>query len=150
MSADIKSVLPPFDPKASLPRTPPAPSAADKPRNQIPRIPANLMAPYIVHGVRPPVFRTRDLYTKAGLIDLAFKEHPLMRIGNLFGLKNQIAYKLIIGEQLAEAGSDLTDDVLSIASTGDSAEAKVLQQAIIDEAFESYGDEGGGGPVGIK
>jgi hypothetical protein len=150
VSAEISSVLPPFDPKESLPRPSRAQAEADKPRNQIPRLPANVMERYVVHGARPPVFRTRDLYTRAGLIDLAFKEHPLLRIGNFFGLKNQVAYKVIIGEQLAEARSDLTDDVLAIAGAGDPEEAKVLQQAILDEAFEGYGDDGGGGPVGIK
>jgi hypothetical protein len=150
ISAQITSVLPPFDPKESLPKLAPAPDESDKPRNKIPRLPANLMLPYIVHGVRPPVFRTRDLYTKQGLIELAYKEHPLMRIGNFFHLKDQVAYKVIIGEELARDRADLTEEALAFASVGDGSEVKVMQQAIIDESFEGYGDDMGGGPVGIK
>jgi hypothetical protein len=48
-----------------------------------------------VRESRLPEFRTRDLYTKAGLIELSFKEHPGLRIGNFFNLNAKIAYDMM-------------------------------------------------------
>lgn len=107
----------------------------DKPRNQIPRLPMVTMQKYVVREARMPVFRTRDLYTKAGLIALSFKEHPGLRIGNFFNLNADIAYETIIEEQLAADREDIINLTFAMAAGGDTQETGVMQQALIDDGF---------------
>jgi hypothetical protein len=109
----------------------------DKPRNQIPRLPVEMMQKYVVRESREPVFRTRDLLTKAGMIDLAFKEHPGLRFGNFFNLNAPAAYDRAIREQLAASRSDLADDTFAMAAGGDPSEEAVMQQDILDASFSA-------------
>jgi hypothetical protein len=119
----------------------------DKPRNQIPRLPAEMMQRYVVRESRLPVFRTRDLLTKAGLIDLAMKEHPGLRIGNFFNLNAPDAYDRAITEALAESRRDLADLAFAMAVGDDTAAAEAMQQDIIDASFAKQTQVGA---VGIK
>jgi hypothetical protein len=109
----------------------------DKPKNEIPRLPMSLMSRYVVRGARLPVFRNVDLYTKEGLIDLSFKEHPGLRIGNIFNLNSGIAYQAALSDQRMSDRKDLTDTAYAMAVGGDSSEAEVLQNSIIDESFRA-------------
>jgi hypothetical protein len=109
----------------------------DKPRNHIPRLPAEMMPKYVVRESRAPVFRTRDLLSKEGLIDLAFKEHPGLRLGNFFNLNAPAAYDRAIREQLAASRSDLADDTVAMAAGGDLSEVAVMQQDILDASFSA-------------
>jgi len=138
IAADISLGMPVYSPELNLPKS--DASAADlrdidKPKNQIPRLPVVMMQKYVVRESRLPVFRTRDLYTKAGLIELSFKEHPGLRIGNFFNLNSKAAYDMIIDEQLFAARQDLVDTVFAMAAGGDPQEVDVMQQAILDSAF---------------
>ena len=92
------------------------------------------MQGHVVHEPRLPVFRTRDLCTKAELVDLAFKEHPGLRIGTLFNLNAVVAYDMIMNERLFSARQDLVDTTLAMVARGDREEISVMQQAILDEA----------------
>jgi hypothetical protein len=150
VSAEIASGLPGYRPEP----TPKAGGAhadardADKPRNQIVRLPLEVMRRYVVRERRLPVFRPLDLYTEKGLIDLSFKEHPGLRIGNFFNLNAPLAREMFIKEQLLAARDDLTDTAHAMAVGGDGSEGEAFQQAIIDESFEAGAGEGG--PVGLK
>jgi len=141
ITAEISLGLPAYSPEILAPSGG-SPTAdlrdIDRPKNQIPRLPVSLMKKYVVRESRLPVFRTRDLYTKAGLIDLAFKEHPGLRIGNFFNLNAKVAYEIIIEEQLYAARQDLVDTVLAVAAAGDAEEVGVMQRAIIDESMMSW------------
>ncbi len=150
VSAEISSGLPGYrpepTPKAGAPRA--DAREADKPKNQIVRLPMEVMRRYVVRERRLPVFRPLDLYTEKGLIDLSFKEHPGLRIGNFFNLNASIARDMFIKEQLLAEREDLTDLAHAMSLGGDGSEGGAVQQAIIDESFEGSG--GDGGPVGLK
>jgi hypothetical protein len=141
----ISAGLPGYSPPLMAPKS--ADQRADKPKNQIPRLPVEEMARYIVHGKRLPTFRTMDLYTKRGLVELSLKEHPGLRIGNIFGLNNGIAYETAIREAMFADRMDIVDTTLAMAVGGDKGEAEAMQQALIDESFEN-GEQVG--PVGLK
>jgi hypothetical protein len=141
VAADISLGMPAYSPELSAPKL--GASAADlrdidKPKNQIPRLPLVMMQKYVVRESRLPVFRNLDLYTKAGLIDLSFKEHPGLRIGNFFNLNAKVAYNMIKDEELFAERQDLADTVLAMAVDGDTEEARLMQKAISDESFRSY------------
>jgi hypothetical protein len=149
VSADIETSLPKFRQEADRPPDSELPDLRnfDKPRNQIPRLPANLMSKYVVRGDKVPVFRTRDLYTKAGLVDRSFKDHPGLRIGNLFGLNRNVAYEAFLEDERKGKMRDLDDTALAFAVGGDPDEAKM----ILEETGDSFiRDVDESGPVHIK
>jgi len=145
ITKDISAGLPGYSPPLMVPKS--ADQQADKPKNQIPRLPVEEMARYVVHGKRLPTFRTMDLYTKRGLVELSLKEHPGLRVGNIFGLNNGIAYETAIREAMFADRMDIIDTTLAMAVAGDKGEAEAMQQALIDESFEN-GEQVG--PVGLK
>lgn len=150
IAAEIASKMPAYTPAVSAAKSGgPEVDLRDleKPKNQIPRLPVQMMQRYVVHAARVPEFRPRDLYTKAGLIDMSFKEHPGLRIGNFFNLNAPAAYERIINEQLFAARQDLVDTVIAMANGGDEEEAVLMQQDIIDASFSSGWQQGS---VGIK
>jgi hypothetical protein len=151
ISKDISAGMPAYMPAALQP-TPGAAvlnvSDIDKPKNQIPRLPVEVMSRYVVHGSHLPVFRRKDLYTKAGLIDLSFKEHPGLLVGNFFNLNAATAYETVMNEELFAAKMDLAETANAMAIGGDSSETGAVQEAMGEESFESAG--GQGGPVGVK
>lgn len=148
--ADITSGMPAYNRGPSIPEAP-APDVdlrdVEKPRNQIPRLPVEMMQKYTVHEARPPEFRAVDLYTKAALTDLSFKEHPGLRLGNIFNLNAKAAYGAIRDELRSANRQGLVDTTLAMAVGGDTEEARLMQQAIIDEDFLTAGKDG---PVGFK
>jgi hypothetical protein len=145
ITKDISGGLPGYSPPLMALKS--ANPQADRPKNQIPRLPVEEMSRYVVHGKRLPTFRTMDLYTKRGLIELSLKEHPGLRIGNIFGLNNGIAYQTAIREAMFADRMDIIDTTLAMAVGGDKEEAEAMQQALIDESFEN-GEQVG--PVGLK
>jgi hypothetical protein len=150
MAANISVGMPAYSPEPSAPKI--GFSAADlrdsdKPKNQIPRLPLEVMQKYVVREPRPLSLRRRDLYTTAGLIDLSFKEHPGLRIGNIFNLNAKAAYNKIMDEERFADRQDLVDTTVTMAMTGDSEEMRLMQQAILDESFMSWEHDG---PVGIR
>ena len=83
IGADLAASLPAYSPPSGA-TTAGDLREKDKPRNQIPRIPIEMMQKYVVHEDRVPVFQPLEFYTKVGLTALSFKEHPGRRIGNFF------------------------------------------------------------------
>lgn len=136
IDAEIARGLPAFreagaDVAEAKPREP------DRPRNQIPRIPTTLMPRYVVRESRLPVFRNLDLYTPAGLAELSFKEHPGLRFGNLFNLNAKFAHDLIVDEELRAEREDLMDTARTMAIEGDREDARLMQEALVEQAFLS-------------
>jgi hypothetical protein len=140
IAADMNAQMPGYSP--GQPR-----AAADKPLNEIPRIPAEVMARYVVHEKRVPAFRERDLYTKAGLVELSLKEHPGLRVGNLFNLNAPAAYGMYLDEQERSERADMEDTAYAMAVGGDVAEAKDILDAV-GGTLDMNEDHSG--PVGIK
>jgi hypothetical protein len=122
-------------------------SDSDKPKNTIPRLPLSTMSRYMVHGTRPPQFRDRDLYTRAGLIDIAMKAHPGLSVGNIFNLNAAAAYEMFLEQERLSKMGDLEETAEAMAIGGDPAEAKLIQDATA-EAF--IRDEDNSGPVHMR
>jgi hypothetical protein len=151
VNAAITAGLAPYDPGVSSPKMEMAPKAqaSDKAKNEMPRLPPEMMSRYVVHGARLPVFRTRDLYTKDGLIDLSFKAHPGLRFFNFFGVNNGLAYEAAINDAKMEGRADLVDTAYAMAVAGDPSEGQVVQEEIINESFSAATQSGpvGGSPA---
>ena len=147
LSANMTASMPKYQPKPAHPSPSPDLRDIDKPKNEIPRLPVAVMSRYLVKGDKVPVFREQDIYTTSGLIDLSFKRHPGLRIGNIFNLNAGIAYEMIKDDERLGAIDDLKDTAYAMAVGGDPAEAK----AILDATGEVFiRDEDNSGPVGIK
>jgi hypothetical protein len=138
VSAEIASGMPSYkavDGAAGAAAADTSASDAEKPRNLIPRLPVEVLRKYEVRESRIPVFRTRDLYTEEGLTELSFKEHPGLRIGNIFNLNAPAAHERIVAEQLFAARLDLVDAAFAMASGGDTHEIEAMRQDIIEDGF---------------
>jgi hypothetical protein len=147
IEADLHAQMPAYSPPPAQPAAFANPRADDKPLNQIPRIPAEVMSRYVVHEKRVPVFRERDLYTKAGLVELSLKEHPGLRVGNIFNLNAPAAYGMYLDEQERSEKADMEDTAYAMAVGGDVAEAKDILD-MVGGTLDMNEDHSG--PVGIK
>lgn len=136
--------------------TPPTPSPSptpevqdmqevDKPKNEIHRLPT-----YVVRETRPPIFRARDLYTQTGLIDLYFKNHPGLIIGNVLGLNSAAAFDMYQDDLRQANMDDLKDTAHAMAQGGDTAGASYILQQSQDTYMRGGGtwDWSATGPVG--
>jgi len=119
----------------------------DKPRNKIVRLPVNMMEKYVVRGDRVPVFRNRDLYTKEGLIDLGFKDHPGLLIGNFFGLNKAAAYDAFLQDEHVAWNHEMADTAFAMAAGGDFEEAKTILSFTDSSAYRDL-DTSGPIPMG--
>jgi hypothetical protein len=136
VAADLASGMPKYAPPTPTPATTAEPQDMrdiDKPRNEIRRLPQ-----YVVRESRPPVFRNRDLYTTEGLVNLSFKSHPGLRIGNflsdILGNNSEIAYQMYLDDQRLANIDDLADTARAMARGGDKAESEY----ILKESQETY------------
>jgi hypothetical protein len=72
----------------------------DKPRNQILRLPAQMLPPYIVEENRLPKLKERDVLTFKGRRELAFKRRPGLRFLSLpIPLLNNVGIALFMLEE---------------------------------------------------
>jgi hypothetical protein len=143
VAAALTEGLPKYSPPTPTPQTAAEPQDLrdiDKPKNEIPRLPK-----YVVHERRPPVFRDRDLFTDSGLLDLSFKSHPGLNVGNVLGLNEGPARQMIYDDMRQKNIEDLNETAYSFAQGGDPAEAQSILSATQD-AFMRTDDLGG--PVG--
>jgi hypothetical protein len=134
VAAEIISGIPAYKPGATGTAAA-GPTGGEKPKNDIPRLPVEILRKYEVRESRIPVFRTLDLYTEEGLTALAFKEHPGFRIGNIFNLNAPAAHERIVNEQLFAARLDLVDTAFAMATGGDTREIEAMRQDIIEDGF---------------
>jgi len=132
VAAALASGMPKYAPPKPTPTTTGEPQDMrdiDKPRNEIRRLPQ-----YVVRESRPPVFRNRDLFTTEGLVNLSFKSHPGLKIGNFFGANADIAYQMYLDDQRLANMDDLADTARAMARGGDKAESEY----ILKESQETY------------
>jgi hypothetical protein len=138
-TAKLAGSLPKFTPRpAPAENSAPLPAdlrETDRPRNTIVRLPAALLpeqhAPathtadphatdsppegvlrlprYEVRDRRVPALKNRELLTPEGKIDLQFKKHPGLKIGNLFGLNRGIAAAMAAEDDAYERRLELQD-----------------------------------------
>ena len=109
----------------------------DKPKNEIPRLPK-----YVVHERRPPVFRERDVFSASGMLDLSFRRHPGLSIGNILGLNEGLARQMIYDDERLASIEDLNETAYSMAQGGDVAEAQYILKATQDTFMRDAGDFG--------
>jgi len=147
IAADLASGMPRYAPPTPTPATTAEPQDLrdiDKPRNEIRRLPA-----YVVRETRPAVFRDRDLYNTKGLVDLSFKSHPGLIVGNFLGLNSKVAYEMYLDDQRLENIQDLAETAHAMALGGDKAESdyilKESQQTYMRPIEETWTGPGGGG-----
>jgi hypothetical protein len=152
VSPGIAAALSAGMPKFTPPTPTPTPAAEpvdmrdiDKPKNEIHRLPK-----YVVREARPPIFRDRDLYTQTGIIDLYFKAHPGLKIGNILGLNDAVAMDMFRDDQRKENMDDLADEAHAMAAGGDFAEGSYILQQSQSTYMRGAGtwDWSGSGPVG--
>jgi hypothetical protein len=130
-------------------RLPPTAAAAanDKAKNEIPRLPESTLSSFVVHGSRVNGFSDHDMLTDDGLIDLAFREHAGLRVGNILSLNAPAAFEAFKEEERLSKMADLNDTAMAMAAGNDPAEAKLIE-AEAAEAFMRTQDQEG--PVGIR
>lgn len=117
----------------------------NKPKNEIKRLPK-----YVVRQQAPPIFRTRDLYTKAAQTDLAMKQYAgLGFIPPLSFLNRNVADQMAAEDERLGNISDLKDTAASMGAGGDSAESKFILRETQDTYMRDEGwtwnGPGGGG-----
>ncbi|HEY4246167.1 MAG TPA: hypothetical protein VGM64_04880 [Lacunisphaera sp.] len=92
----------------------------------------------------PPTF---DLLTRKERLELAFKKYPGLRIGNFFGMNNEIALAMLKEERALEQKTALTDTVRR-TTRDDSPESKRLLRLINDATQRPNNDWAtSGGPM---
>jgi hypothetical protein len=137
VAAALAEGMPKYSPPTPTPT--PAPEQdlrdLDKPKNEIKRLPK-----YEVIEKRPPIFRPRDLYTHAGLVNLSFDNHPGLRFGNILGLNSDAAYQMYLDEQRLADIADLTDEARAMSRGGDKAESSYILQATQDTFMRTDDD----------
>jgi len=149
LAAALSEGMPKFAPVPSPTPTPTGEPVdlrdIDKPRNEIKRLPK-----YVVQESRPPVFRERDLFTAQGQIDLSFKAHQGLLIGNILGLNEGAAQMMYLEDQRLQNIDDLKDEAHAMSRGGASAEGTYILQQSNDTYMRSGSgwDWSGGGIVG--
>jgi hypothetical protein len=108
------------------------------------RLPIQKLPAYSVLGSRVFVFRERDLYTKAGLVDLSFKRHPGLVVGNEFKLNEKRAYEMFMVDDWRATRSDYRDMACAMAVGDDRAEGRMILEAVDSEDLR-LGSEGESG-----
>jgi hypothetical protein len=147
IAAALADGMPRYSPPTPAPVQAAAPqeeSEADKPKNSIPRLPA-----YVVRDSRPPMFRNSELLTAKGAVDLSFKNHPGLAIGNIFGLNDAVARDMFYDDERLTNMADMSDTAHAMARGGDNAEAQYILQETQDTYMRTpdttWGGPGGGG-----
>jgi hypothetical protein len=87
------------------------------------------MAGYVVRAGKMPVFQTRDLYTRDGLVDLSFREHPGLHVGNFRNLNASQAEAMFNEDERLLQIRDFKDTAHAMDVGGDPAEAREILSA---------------------
>jgi hypothetical protein len=97
---------------------------ADKPKNDIPRLPQ-----MTVRGNRTPVFRERDLHNAKGLSDIEMKRHPGLDIPFIGFLNRPIALQMYRDEQRLNDIDEMRKAAADAAMAGDTAGSEYIRRA---------------------
>lgn len=117
------------------------PSSGDKAADEIRSLPIRQMPKYSVLGSRVFVFRERDLYTKAGMVELSFERHPGLFIGNPFNLNANKAYEIFLDDDWRQTKGDYWEMAHAMELGGDYAESQMILKAIKDEDLRMRGED---------
>jgi len=118
-------------PRESLVNPAPAPGGSgwvDTSVAAVPRLPA-----YTVTDTHLAVFRPRDLYTRSGMIDRSFHDHPGLIWGNAFHSNEGAAYDAFQADDWNAIKTDYWQTAFAMALGGDTAEGRFIVDAVSDE-----------------
>jgi hypothetical protein len=90
---------------------------------------SQVMSKYVVRGDKIPDFALKDVYTKAGVVDLVFKEHPGLLVGNIRSSNREAAYEMFLNEVRSEDIHDYRDTARAMEVGGDPREAHAILKA---------------------
>lgn len=123
-AAKLAETAPKFAPAKIEVRSPIEQPVADKPKNGIVRLPD-----YVVREAPPPTFKSRELLTPAGKLELAYKRRPGLRFGSLpFLNNNAIALAFLEQDFALERAAELKElGGLSPAEPVSAAKAKASE-----------------------
>lgn len=108
---------------------------------------SQVMSKYVVQGDKTPVFALRDVYTKAGVEDLVFKEHPGLLVGNIRNSNREAAYEMFLNEVRSENIHDFKDTARAMEVGGDPREARAILKATSNAFMRDDYDQGPTGNV---
>ncbi len=150
MSDEISARLAAVAPKFQPPTPKPAPAASesnppepeDRPKNTIIRLPR-----YIVEGERPPTFKQRELLTPKAKLELAYKQHPGLRVGSLpFFSNDGIAREMIAEDEALERRRELAELTSLLAPSGDQEKDKQVREQVQQAMSQTKSWIDSGGP----
>ena len=78
-------------------------------------------------------FRTRDLYTRDGMIDKSFRRHPGLLFGNARNLNRDAAHEIFLADDWRETKSDYWDIAHAMSEGGDPGEGRLILEEVNDE-----------------
>lgn len=118
---------------SSLASSPASGSASQITQGLMPRVPPFQLLPgYVVRENDMPEIRPRDVYSKKGLEDLSFREHPGLHVGNFHNSNSKQADVLFQEDKRLEEIQDFKDTARAIGVGGDSVEASGILKATND------------------
>jgi hypothetical protein len=100
---------------------------------------SQVMPGYVVRESEMPALMTPETYSRKGVEELSFHEHPGLRVGNFRNLNAKQAYAMFNEDERLQEIRDFKDTAHAIGVGGDSAEANGILSAT-DEAFARAND----------
>jgi len=88
-----------------------------------------IMPAYTVKEATAEAFHVRDLYTRKGLDEISFREHPGLHVGNIAGSNNRAAYAMFLVDERQRNIRDLNDTARAMDAGMDHAEAAYILNA---------------------
>ena len=99
------------------------------------------MPTYRVTDVHVTLFRDRDIYTRIGMANLAFRRHPGLLIGNPFRLNESLAYQTFIRDDWNNTKDEYRAIAHAMALGGDANEGRLIVKEVDDEDVRMRADE---------
>ncbi len=113
----------------SVPPANKSPSDPQGAQGLVPQVPPESLSKYVVRDDKALQFRLRDIYTKQGLEDLSFREHPGLYVGNFRKLNGEAGYEMFLEDERLGNIGDFRDTALAMKVGGDPAEANSILNA---------------------
>lgn len=118
-----------------------------RPFDGIPRLPIQKLPAFSVRGAHVFVFRPRDLYSNAGMIDQSFRRHPGLYVGNQFKLNDEAAHEMFLEDDWRSTKSDYWSMAQAMAMGGDRNEGRMILDEVdaadlkVRDDVDSDGDQ---------
>jgi len=97
-----------------------------------PRLPIQKLPAYSVLGTHIHIFRERDIYSRAGMIDQSFKRHPGLLVGDEFKLNEDAAHEMFLDDDWRSTKSDYGNMAQAMELGGDRLEGRMILQDVND------------------